>query len=322
MRLAVRFPAKLDGVPQSEKGLLQRLNSVRRSLKHVGAVHIAILRQRVSAESIQFRGEMGHGSTLHRLAEKVTERITERVSPLSVWSVRDNALGGSKPLRPTKPGDRGSPRTGFPLSSVKTRYRTGTMTSKVRPSFGVFNSFATGRSISNLPYRHRVIHMTISYLPEILSGVNFIIPKNMNAGSAVGAGRATHSESSEPAMSSTTAKTLARKSKSAFMQRSIVFSAQMTVVWSRLNMRPISGMERGVRCFARYIATWRGRGNLSCPAVARHLAQGNAEVPSRRFLNFGDGDPAHRHSRLGNSAAVEQEAPPAEIFSAGEPSRG
>src|SRR5207245_10373053 len=41
---------------------------------------------------------------------------------------------------------------------------------------------------------------------------------------------------------------------------SILRTACNTVVWSRPpNRRPISGSERSVKVFARYIATWRGR---------------------------------------------------------------
>src|SRR2546430_1465712 len=45
---------------------------------------------------------------------------------------------------------------------------------------------------------------------------------------------------------------------------SILRTACSTVVWSRPpNRRPISGSERSVRVFARYIATWRGRTTLA-----------------------------------------------------------
>src|SRR3984957_315864 len=45
---------------------------------------------------------------------------------------------------------------------------------------------------------------------------------------------------------------------------SILRTACSTVVWSRPpNRRPISGSERKVSVFARYIATWRGRTTLA-----------------------------------------------------------
>src|ERR1044072_634870 len=45
---------------------------------------------------------------------------------------------------------------------------------------------------------------------------------------------------------------------------SILRTACSTVVWSRPpNRRPISGSERSVSVFARYIATWRGRTTLA-----------------------------------------------------------
>ena len=50
------------------------------------------------------------------------------------------------------------------------------------------------------------------------------------------------------------------KPLSVALSSSTLRTACITVVWSRPpNFRPISGKDRAVNCFAKYIAIWRGR---------------------------------------------------------------
>ena len=74
---------------------------------------------------------------------------------------------------------------------------------------------------------------------------------------------------------------------------SILRIACITVVWSRPpNLRPISGSERGVSCFARYIATWRGRATARARRADCMSARRMLVVLGDSPLDLFDGHPA------------------------------
>lgn len=58
------------------------------------------------------------------------------------------------------------------------------------------------------------------------------------------------------------ASTFSAREASSKISSSTLRTACITVVWSRSNLRPISGSEREVSCLARYIAIWRGRATV------------------------------------------------------------